>query len=346
MALIASVNAPPVHNPMVRDLDIGSSEIVSVGGLDIFLHSDESIVTTLGDTAGGGAFIVANSADTVVGQITSRGELRLGTGAIAVGVGVISSKSTNLQIARWEGTNTSGAYTTLNANGASRWARHFFERNAGLAGSVGLDTVGNPGLQAGGAVTNAVALVGTNWHIGTGHTTSPTSLARGLSMLLGVKATSTATDVANIVMLDLDSVAGTVTPHVQTEDDLFYALDGIQILTYALSDETTALTTGTAKLTVRAPFAMTLFEVRASVVTAPTGSTIIVDINDGGTTILSTKLSIDASEKTSTTAASATVISDTAISDDAEITFDIDQVGATIAGTGLKVSIYCRKAPQ
>jgi hypothetical protein len=105
----------------------------------------------------------------------------------------------------------------------------------------------------------------------------------------------------------------------------------------ACSDETTALTTGAAKITFRMPHAMTLTAVRASVTTAPTGSTLIVDINEGGSTLLSTKLSIDASEKTSTTAASAAVISDSALADDAEITIDIDQVGSTIAGAGLKV---------
>jgi hypothetical protein len=111
----------------------------------------------------------------------------------------------------------------------------------------------------------------------------------------------------------------------------------------ACSDETTALTTGnaaagTAKLTFRMPHAMTLTEVRASVTTAPVGSTIIVDINDGGTTIMSsTKLSIDASEKTSTTAAAAAVLSDTALADDAEITVDVDQIGSSTAGAGLKI---------
>jgi hypothetical protein len=105
----------------------------------------------------------------------------------------------------------------------------------------------------------------------------------------------------------------------------------------ACSDETTAITTGTAKVTLRMPYAFTLTAVRASVTTAPTGSTIIIDINEGGSTILSTKLSIDASEKTSTTAASAAVISDSALADDAEITIDFDQVGSTIAGTGVKV---------
>ena len=64
-----------------------------------------------------------------------------------------------------------------------------------------------------------------------------------------------------------------------------------------------------------------------------------MDINEAGTTILSTKLSIDAAENTSTTAASAAVISDTALANDAEISIDIDQIGSSTAGNGLKVYI-------
>jgi hypothetical protein len=114
----------------------------------------------------------------------------------------------------------------------------------------------------------------------------------------------------------------------------------------ACSDETSDLTTGTAKVTFRAPVAFLLTAVAASVNTAPTGSTLIVDINNGADSTLSTKLSIDASEKTSATAASAAVI-DTDYDDiaaDAEITIDIDQVGSTIAGKGLKVILKGTRA--
>jgi hypothetical protein len=107
----------------------------------------------------------------------------------------------------------------------------------------------------------------------------------------------------------------------------------------ACSDESSNLTTGTAKVTFRMPYAFTLTSVKASVNTAPVGSTIIVDINEGGSTILSTKLSIDAGEKTNATAASAAVISDTGLAADAEITIDIDQIGSSTAGKGLKVTL-------
>lgn len=114
-------------------------------------------------------------------------------------------------------------------------------------------------------------------------------------------------------------------------------LGGLDVLAVACSDETTALTTGTAKVTFRMPYAMTLYAVRGSLTTAQTsGSIFTVDINESGTTILSTKLTIDNTEKTSTTAATAPVLSDTALADDAEITVDIDQVGDGTA-KGLKI---------
>ena len=112
----------------------------------------------------------------------------------------------------------------------------------------------------------------------------------------------------------------------------------------AASDETTALTTGNAKVTFRMPYAMTLTAVRASLSTAQaSGSIFTVDFNEGGTSILSTKLTIDNTEKTSTTAAAAPVISDSALADDAEITIDIDQIGNGTAA-GLKVTLIGTRA--
>jgi hypothetical protein len=77
------------------------------------------------------------------------------------------------------------------------------------------------------------------------------------------------------------------------------------------------------------PYGFVLSSVKASLTTASSSGIPTFDINEGGTTILSTKLTIDASEKTSSTAATAAVISDANLAADAEITFDID-----VAGTG------------
>lgn len=112
-----------------------------------------------------------------------------------------------------------------------------------------------------------------------------------------------------------------------------------QSIVAAASDETTALTTGTAKITFRNPYAaaFTITHVKASLTTAQTsGSIFTVDINEAGASILSTKITIDNTEKTSETAVTAPVVSDATLAADAEITVDIDQIGDGTA-KGLKV---------
>ena len=127
---------------------------------------------------------------------------------------------------------------------------------------------------------------------------------------------------------------------VAIDGTTIYAQDWFVI---AASDEAADLATGANKVYFRMPYAGTLLAVKATVNTAPTGSTLICDINEAGTSVLGTKLSIDASEKTSDTAASAATITDSALANDAEITIDIDQVGSTVAGKGLKVYLKVRR---
>ena len=127
-------------------------------------------------------------------------------------------------------------------------------------------------------------------------------------------------------------------------DTAWVSLTTADIYVIACSDETTALTTGTGKVTFRMPTAGTLTAVKATVTTAPAGSALIVDINEGGTSVLSTQLSVDDGEKTSATAATPAVISDSALANDAEITIDIDQVGSGTAGAGLKVNLYVTRS--
>jgi len=120
--------------------------------------------------------------------------------------------------------------------------------------------------------------------------------------------------------------------------DLVTKIANIQSIIIASSDETTDLETGLAT-TFRMPYGFKLTGLRASLTTASTGANLIVDVKESGTTILSTLLSIDATEKTSTTAATPVVISDSDLADDAEMTISITQIGSTIAGAGLKVTL-------
>lgn len=105
----------------------------------------------------------------------------------------------------------------------------------------------------------------------------------------------------------------------------------------ACSDENTALTTGTAKVTFRMPYNMTLQGIKASLTTAQTGGSLLtVDVNKAGVSLLTTRVTIDNGETTSATAATAPVLLTTALYTDDVITIDIDTVGDGTA-KGLKV---------
>lgn len=102
--------------------------------------------------------------------------------------------------------------------------------------------------------------------------------------------------------------------------------------TFAMSDLTTTLTSGGNKNYWRPPYAIRIVSIKASVLTASSAGAITIDVEEGGTTIFSTALTIDASENDSSTAAAAAVISDTDIAANAEMTFDLDGAGANAAG--------------
>jgi hypothetical protein len=102
---------------------------------------------------------------------------------------------------------------------------------------------------------------------------------------------------------------------------------------FAISDETTSITTGTAKLTFRMPYAFTLTSIRGMLTGASSSGTVTIDVNDGGTTIMATdKIVIDQGEETTETAATPPALTDTALALDAEVTFDIDGAGTSAEG--------------
>ena len=94
----------------------------------------------------------------------------------------------------------------------------------------------------------------------------------------------------------------------------------------------------------RFPKALTVTDVGAFVDTAGTGSVTTFDINEAGTSILGTKITIDDGEKSSETAATPPVISDAAIAADAVITVDVDGVASGTAPKGGVVWMEVRDA--
>jgi hypothetical protein len=107
---------------------------------------------------------------------------------------------------------------------------------------------------------------------------------------------------------------------------------GSTVFALACSDLTTDLTTGDDKGYFRAPGAFTLTSVRASLLQASDSGSVTIDVRKNGTTIFSTKITIDVNETTSTTAAVPAVLSTTTVVDDDLFQVDIDGAGANAKG--------------
>lgn len=104
-----------------------------------------------------------------------------------------------------------------------------------------------------------------------------------------------------------------------------------------------ANTNCTVATTITAPWvavsALTIEKCYVQAGTAPTGSTLIVDINKSGTTIFSgTKLQLTAGS----TSGTQTVFGTTSLAEGDTLTIDIDQVGSTIPGKDLYVTCRLR----
>ena len=108
----------------------------------------------------------------------------------------------------------------------------------------------------------------------------------------------------------------------------------------ACSDETSDLVVGDDKAQIRLPFAFELTSISANVNTASTGADINVQVQEDGSDILSgVGITIDATETTSETSATPPSITDSTLASNSIISVDLDQVGSTDTGTGLKVNL-------
>lgn len=114
-----------------------------------------------------------------------------------------------------------------------------------------------------------------------------------------------------------------------------------EYMSIALGDESTVLAAASDTVpvvTFHLPYSFTLTNVKVGCTIAPTGSSLLtVDVHEAGTTVLSTKITVDASEKTSGTAATQPVISDAALAEDALIEIFVDQIDTDNVAAGLKV---------
>ena len=140
------------------------------------------------------------------------------------------------------------------------------------------------------------------------------------------------------IATNVTDIGTNVTDIATNTSDIAAINIGAYTIVVAASDEVTAIEAATTAMQFRMPLAMTGTAIRASLGSACSTGTFTVDVNIGGATVLSTKVTIDATEKTSTTAAVPSVLSDTAWADDEIVTIDVDVDGDATA-TGLKVTL-------
>lgn len=123
--------------------------------------------------------------------------------------------------------------------------------------------------------------------------------------------------------------------------------DGTNILSEAREEVVTIELSGSGALPAtltgaayyRVPWAATLTAVKANRNGTSTNGAVTIDVNEGGTSVLSTEITIDQNESSSLTAATPAVISDSAIANDALLTFDIDSANESDEGP-LTVTLY------
>ncbi len=298
-------------NGAVNPLPLGSGLSI-VGG---------ALVATGGGGGGGGS-----------GTVTSVG-LSVPTGFSITGSPVTTSGTLVFSIA--------AGYSLPTTASQTNWDSAYSERLRWDGGSLGLTpATGRTSLGLGGS---AVLGVGT---------TTGTVAAGDDSRITGALSAATAVSTyqpfaSNLTSLGAQAPSYYLNRANQTGTQAASTITGLKDqIGIACSDVTSNLTASTsvAKETLRMPYAMTLTQVRLNVGTAPTGSALIVNIKQGGTSIFSTRPQIDATAKTSVGSGTAAVIATTALTDDAEITIFVEQIGGTIAGSGLKVWLIGTRA--
>ena len=105
----------------------------------------------------------------------------------------------------------------------------------------------------------------------------------------------------------------------------------------AISDETTQITTGTNKVTLYAPYAFTITDVQASLSVSGSATINTFNVKNNGTTIFSTKSTIDIGEYSTGTAATPRVITGTTVAIYDKLTIDVDTIGTGSAGAKIYI---------
>jgi hypothetical protein len=260
---------------------------------------------------------------------------------------VLTNTGTNNNPAWAQVTLTTGVTGTLPVGNGGTGASSLADKAVLITQDSGTDTVAAAAMDANGEL-----LIGGT----SGPAVATLTAGDGIDITVGdgtIEVIAETASVTNPGAVELATIAetntGTDTSRAITPDALAGSVHGERVIQMVVVDFATALTTGDGKFYFHVPSTLNGFnivDVHAEVITAPVGSTIIIDLYNLTHTadILSTNLTIDAGETGSDTAAAAAVIngSEDDLATNDVIRVDIDQIGSSTAGSGLIVTLICR----
>jgi len=213
---------------------------------------------------------------------------------------------------------------------------------------AGLDRIGISDATPNATLDVSGTISGASIHAQDDLTSSGTLSIEGVTSIQGtlaitgvISATTLTTD-GGIVYSDGTSLqntavgsSGQVLVSQGTDAPKFTNLTGTGMLVWYLDDDIQVATDYVA--TYYAPVDMILKDVKMDADIAPTGADFVIDINEAGSTVLSTKPQMDIGTTTET---GSHVFSDTFIDKGDTVTLDVDQIGSTVSGCGVTVMLY------
>ena len=309
-------------NIMIAD---GSANNAASNGAGITIEGGSDADKTITWATATGDFDISENIDIASGKVfkvdgaTTLTATGLGSAVLASSLTSVGTLASPVLTTPNIGTPAAGVLTNCTALPAAQVAQGTMASGMVLVAPV----LGTP---ASGALTNCTAIPMAQAS-GIIPDANMPNLTGAITTVEGAVAT---TLVANAVDSDNYTDASIDLAHISTAAKT-------ECISMAVSDNTTALTVATV-FTFYMPYAMTLTDIKASVLTAPTGAGLIVDVHDSGTTIMGTdKLDIDASEFHTSTAGTQPALTDTALANNAKIEVIVDQIGSTVAGAGLVI---------
>lgn len=315
------------NNPTVNISALTINSIVVSGNSQ--LNTITAVSITGGTISGGTYFSGSTSLYSVINNMitgTTSG-ITGGGGALANGTNTYTAGTSSLFSANISGGSFNNITVTGNTILSATSAYTLTILNSGTT-NINLNDWSSNVIKTGVTRSNIIG--------GTGNTIN--NDLRNVQILGGVDITGKTSDTVYVNILTGASIYATNIYSGSTNlSSIFGTGGGSSPVDHiiSLSDETSQVLTGTNKSIFYSPYAFTITDVRASLSMSGSVSATTIDVKLTGTTIFSTKITIDSGQYTSIDSATQRVITATTVPSNSKISVDITTVGTGATGCKL-----------